>query len=141
MSAELERDEAFWKLVGALEQAGVLRHVMIIGTWAEWLYTDYFEQVAGVGDVRVVIGRTNDIDVYSRNYLMESDRADGDAGFAKLPKTRVAQGPVLRDEGPLQVGQVTQDLSLCHPTRLSGATSNVSPSASAFSSRTKSQRL
>lgn len=51
MSAGLERDEAFWKLVGALEKAGVLRQVMIIGTWAEWLYADYFEQVAGVGEV------------------------------------------------------------------------------------------
>ncbi len=49
MSAQLERDEAFWRLVGALDKAGVLRHVMIIGTWAEWLFTDYFEQTAGVG--------------------------------------------------------------------------------------------
>ena len=48
MSATLERDEAFWKLVGVLDQVGVLRHVMIIGTWAEWLYTDYFEQTARI---------------------------------------------------------------------------------------------
>ena len=87
MSAGLERDEAFWKLVGALEKAGVLRHVMIIGTWAEWLYADYFEQVAGVGEVRVDIGKTHDIDVYFWDYLMEIDGAERlkgelrDAGF------------------------------------------------------------
>ena len=87
MSAEFERDEAFWKLIGALDQAGVLNHVMIIGTWAEWLYTDYFEQVAGVGEVRVDIGKTHDIDVYFRNYLMDIDGAERlkgdlrDAGF------------------------------------------------------------
>ena len=87
MRGQLERDEAFWKLIGALENAGVLHHVMIIGTWAEWLYTDYFEQVAGVGEVRVDIGKTHDIDVYFRNYLMEIDGAERlkddlrDAGF------------------------------------------------------------
>ena len=87
MSAELERDEAFWKLIGALDRAGVLQHVMIIGTWAEWLYTDYFEQIAGVGEVRVDIGKTHDIDVYLRSYLMEIDGAERlkdnlrDAGF------------------------------------------------------------
>ena len=87
MRVELERDETFWKLIGALERAGVLRHVMIIGTWAEWLYADYFEQVAGVGGIRVDIGKTHDIDVYFRNYLMEIDGADKlkdnlrDAGF------------------------------------------------------------
>ena len=76
MSVQLERDEAFWRLIGALEQAGVLRHVMIVGTWAEWLYTDYFEQIAGVGEVRVDIGKTHDIDVYFRDYLVDIDGAE-----------------------------------------------------------------
>lgn len=49
---------------------------MIIGTWAEWFYTDYFEQIAGVGEVHVDIGKTHDIDVYFRNYLMEIDGAE-----------------------------------------------------------------
>ena len=49
---------------------------MVIGTWAEWLYTDYFEQTAGVGEVRVDIGKTHDIDVYFRSYLMEIDGAE-----------------------------------------------------------------
>lgn len=86
-SAQLERDEAFWRLIGALDLAGVLQHVMNIGTWAEWLYTDYFEQTAGVGEVHVDIGKTHDIDVYFRNYLMEIEGAEGlkeglyEAGF------------------------------------------------------------
>ena len=40
---------------------------MVIGTWAELLYTDYFEQTADVGEVRVDMGKTHDIDVYFRN--------------------------------------------------------------------------
>ena len=53
MTDELARDEAFWKLVAALDEAGVLEHVMVIGTWAEWLYSDYFAAIAGAGDYRV----------------------------------------------------------------------------------------
>ena len=34
MSAQLERDEAFWKLIGALENAGVLHHVKSNGVKA-----------------------------------------------------------------------------------------------------------
>lgn len=71
MTEDLARDEAFWKLIGALDSAGVLDHVMIIGTWAEWLYSDYFSAIVGGGSYRVDIGKTHDIDVYFRNYLME----------------------------------------------------------------------
>lgn len=87
MTGELRRDEAFWKLIGALDAAGVLEHVMIIGTWAEWLYGDYFSELAGKGEYRVDIGKTHDIDVYFRNYLMEIEGADSlvsemrEAGF------------------------------------------------------------
>lgn len=87
MTGDLARDRAFWKLVGALESAGVLEHVMVIGTWAEWLYADYFASIAGGGEYRVDIGKTHDIDVYFRNYLMEIEgagRLKGDlreAGF------------------------------------------------------------
>ena len=49
MTEDLARDEAFWKLIGALDSAGVLDHVMIIGTWAEWLYSDYFSAIVGGG--------------------------------------------------------------------------------------------
>ena len=76
MTDELARDEAFWKLITALDAAGVLEHVMVIGTWAEWLYSDYFAAIAGSGDYRVDIGKTHDIDIYFRNYLMEIEGAD-----------------------------------------------------------------
>ena len=75
MSGGLRRDEAFWRLVGALDSAGVLQHVMFIGTWAEWLYTDYFAATAQGGEYRVDIGKTHDIDVYFRSYLMEIEGA------------------------------------------------------------------
>lgn len=87
MTDELARDDAFWKLISALDAAGVLEHVMVVGTWAEWLYSDYFADFAGGGDYRVDIGKTHDIDVYFRNYLMEIDGAARlkddlrDAGF------------------------------------------------------------
>lgn len=80
MKDELRRDEAFWKLMGALDAAGVLEHVMIIGTWAEWLYGDYFSELAGKGEYRVDIGKTHDIDVYFRNYLMDIEGADSLVG-------------------------------------------------------------
>ena len=77
MTALSRREDAFWHLVAALDSAGVLRHVMIIGTWAEWLYADYFVQACGADrDYRVDIGRTHDIDVYFRDHLMEIDGAD-----------------------------------------------------------------
>lgn len=76
MSTTTMRDEAFWKLIETLDSAGVLTHVMIIGTWAEWLYTDYFEAITGNADLHVDIGKTHDIDVYFRNYLMEIEGAD-----------------------------------------------------------------
>ena len=76
MTENLARDEAFWKLVGALDSAGVLEHVMIIGTWAEWLYSDYFSSTTDGGKHRIDIGKTHDIDVYFRNYLMEIEGAE-----------------------------------------------------------------
>ena len=64
---------------------------MIIGTWAEWLYPDYFSTICpqgwGGAQLRVDIGKTHDIDVYFRNYLMEIEGAErlrgelADAGF------------------------------------------------------------
>ena len=76
MSTELTRDEVFWKLVDVLDSSGVLEHVMIVGTWAEWLYTDYFASIDKDREFHVDIGRTHDIDVFFRNYLMEIDGAN-----------------------------------------------------------------
>jgi len=65
MSGDLLRDEAFWKLVQALDASNTLSHVMIIGTWAEWLYADYFAKLSEGKEFRVDIGKTHDIDVYT----------------------------------------------------------------------------
>ncbi len=76
MSGDLLRDEAFWKLIQALDASNTLSHVMIIGTWAEWLYTDYFAKLSEGKEFRVDIGKTHDIDVYFRNHLMEIEGGD-----------------------------------------------------------------
>ena len=76
MNDNLKRDEAFWRLIGALDAASVLEHVMIIGTWAEWLYPFYFQKMTNESDLRIDIGKTHDIDVFFRDYLMEIDGAD-----------------------------------------------------------------
>lgn len=87
MTDDLARDRVFWKLIETLESAGALQHVMIIGTWAEWLYTDYFSSILGKSDFRVDIGKTHDIDVFVRDYLVEIEGASrlpaalSDAGF------------------------------------------------------------
>ena len=66
---------------------GVLSHVMIIGTWAEWLYTDYFASLAEGKIYKVDIGKTHDMDVFFRDALLEIEGADKlrdylrDAGF------------------------------------------------------------
>ena len=80
MTGELARDEAFRKLVAALDASGVLPHVMIVGSWAEWLYPGYFSaacpQGQGGAQLRVDIGKTHDIDVYFRDYLLEIGGAE-----------------------------------------------------------------
>ena len=89
MTADLERDKVFWKLVGALDSSGTLPHVMIIGTWAEWLYTDYFEALGVGSDYRVDIGKTHDIDVYFCNYLMEIEGGERLEALSMLVPTWV----------------------------------------------------
>lgn len=37
------QEEAFWSTIDVLDSSGALPHVMLIGSWAEYLYTFYFE--------------------------------------------------------------------------------------------------
>ena len=38
-----EQVEAFWLTIKAFKEIGLLQHVMIIGSWAEYLYPPLFE--------------------------------------------------------------------------------------------------
>ena len=38
-----EQEEAFWLTIKAFKEIGLLQHVMIIGSWAEYLYPPLFE--------------------------------------------------------------------------------------------------
>ena len=83
MTENKNREDAFWKLISALEKANVLPHVMIIGTWAEWLYSDYFASLTDGKVFKVDIGKTHDMDVFFRNALLEIEGADKLQGYLK----------------------------------------------------------
>ena len=38
-----EQEELFWKTIRALDELGILNHIMIIGSWAEYLFPALFE--------------------------------------------------------------------------------------------------
>ena len=38
-----EQEEAFWLTIKAFKEIGLLQHVMLIGSWAEYLYPPLFE--------------------------------------------------------------------------------------------------
>ena len=76
MSEETPREQAFWKLVQALDESNVLPYVMFIGTWAEWLYADLLPKSPDGSDHRIDIGKTYDIDVYFRERFLEIDGAE-----------------------------------------------------------------
>lgn len=37
-----EQENAFWQTINAFDEIGLLRHVMIIGSWAEYFYSALF---------------------------------------------------------------------------------------------------
>lgn len=55
------REDIFWDLIDVLDKSGFLRNIMVIGSWAEYLYANYFE------DNFLPNIRTHDIDVYYIN--------------------------------------------------------------------------
>ncbi len=50
-----EQENAFWQTIKAFKDIGLLQHVMVIGSWAEYLYPSLFET-----DLQSVIIRYND---------------------------------------------------------------------------------
>ena len=56
-----EQEKAFWDVIEAFNQVGLLSHVMIIGSWAEYIYKKFLSL-----DFTLDL-RTRDIDFFYRN--------------------------------------------------------------------------
>lgn len=64
------RSQIFWDIVEVLRQSALLPHVMIIGSWAEYLYPYYF------GGNFTPNLKTHDIDVFYGNPFLEIPGAE-----------------------------------------------------------------
>lgn len=65
-----EQEEAFWQTINAFNEIGLLKHVMIIGSWAEYLFpslfdTDFIPNLT-----------TRDIDFFYRNINLPKEKID-----------------------------------------------------------------
>lgn len=72
-------EQLFWQVIEILDNKGLLPHVLVIGSWAEYLYHDYFE-----GEFTPNI-RTHDLDFVIRNI--------------RKPANPVSLAPYLRAQG------------------------------------------
>lgn len=62
------QEEAFWQTIDILNKLGVLSNIMIIGSWAEYLYpqlfsTDFYPNI-----------RTRDVDFFYRNISLPREK-------------------------------------------------------------------
>ena len=55
-----EKEEAFWQTIRAFDEIGLLHHVMIIGSWAEYLFSPNL--------------RTRDVDFFYRNINIPKEK-------------------------------------------------------------------
>lgn len=81
------REGVFWDLIDVLDNAGFLSHIMIIGSWAEYLYVDYFN------DDYVPNLKTHDIDVFYQNPFFEIEGAEKLRGLFKEAGFLFASNP------------------------------------------------
>lgn len=81
------REGVFWDLIDVLDNAGFLPHIMIIGSWAEYLYVDYFN------DDYVPNLKTHDIDVFYQNPFFEIEGAEKLRGLFKEAGFLFASNP------------------------------------------------
>jgi len=64
------KEAVFWEIIEVLYRSTLLPHIMIIGSWAEYLYPYY------LGDDYVPNLKTRDVDVYFGNYYLEIPGAE-----------------------------------------------------------------
>lgn len=63
-----EQEEAFWQTIKAFDEIGLLRHVMIIGSWAEYLFPPLFKT-----DFMPNL-KTRDVDFFYRNINIPKEK-------------------------------------------------------------------
>ncbi|MBQ9539162.1 MAG: hypothetical protein IJU95_07810 [Treponema sp.] len=63
-----EQETAFWNTIQAFKELGILSNIMIIGSWAEYFYTDLFKT-----DFYPNI-RTRDVDFFYRNINIPKEK-------------------------------------------------------------------
>jgi hypothetical protein len=102
------QEEAFWDLIGTLSEVGVLPHMMVIGSWAEYLYAVYY------GDDYVPNIRTLDVDLLYRNIRLPRERVNifeplRKKGFVYTENTLSGIGKFFKD-GALEIEILTRAL-------------------------------
>jgi len=68
--SENTKEKIFWEIIDVLHRSALLPHIMIIGSWAEYLYPYY------LGDGYLPNLKTRDVDIYFGNYYLEVPGAD-----------------------------------------------------------------
>lgn len=63
-----EQEEAFWQTIKAFDEIGLLHHVMIIGSWAEYLFPPLFKT-----DFMPNL-KTRDVDFFYRNINIPKEK-------------------------------------------------------------------
>ncbi len=91
------QETAFWDSIDALERASVLPHVLIIGSWAEYLYTFHFDASY------VPIIRTRDVDLlypWIRRPAkpIDLERMMRDAGFVVVRDSHTQAVKLLKED-------------------------------------------
>lgn len=65
-----EQEETFWQTIKAFKEIGLLQHVMIIGSWAEYLFPSLFETEF------MPNLKTRDVDFFYRNINIPKEKID-----------------------------------------------------------------
>ena len=63
-----EQENAFWQTINAFDEIGLLRYVMIIGSWAEYFYPSLFST-----DFAANL-RTRDVDFFYKNINLPEEK-------------------------------------------------------------------
>lgn len=63
-----EQEEAFWQTIKAFKEIGLLQHVMIIGSWVEYLFPSLFDT-----DFMPNL-KTRDVDFFYKNINIPKEK-------------------------------------------------------------------
>lgn len=67
---DTSKEKVFWEIIDVLNRSGLLPHVMVIGSWAEYLYPHC------IGEDYLPNLKTRDVDLYYGNPYLEVEGAE-----------------------------------------------------------------